>query len=125
MTVLEITSYGRNTLRRLRHEARIVDRTLLPELAPAYELDPFAPTPTLVTGDLPDITLDDLVSISPLPAAAALHALHDVAAILEVMHDGGLVHGDLRPATVFILPDGRAALARSDGAEVRALRRRP
>jgi hypothetical protein len=117
MTVLEITSYGRNTLRRLRQEARIVDRTLLPELAPAYERDPFAPTPTLVTGDLPNITLDDLVGISPLPAAAALHALQDVVAILEAMHDGGLVHADLRPATVFILPDGRAALARSDGAK--------
>lgn len=117
MTVLEIASYGRNTLRRLRQEARIIDPTLLPALAPAYELDPFAPTPTLVAGNLPNITLDDLISISPLPAAAVLHALHDVAATLEAMHDGGLVHGDLRPATVFILPGGRAALARPDGAK--------
>jgi hypothetical protein len=112
MTVLEITSYGRNTLRRLRIEARLIDPTRTPGLAPAYELDRCAATPTLVSGDLPDITLDDLVSISPLPAAAALHALQDVAATLEAMHDGGLVHGDLRPATVLVLPDGRAALAK-------------
>ncbi|KAA1419392.1 hypothetical protein F0U44_13230 [Nocardioides humilatus] len=114
MTVLEITNYGRNTLRRLRLEARILDASLQPRLAPAYELDPNAPTATLVTELLPDLTLDDLVSISPLPAAAALHALRDVAATLHAMHECGLVHGALRPAGVFILPDGRAALARPD-----------
>ncbi|RHW28261.1 hypothetical protein D0Z08_04575 [Nocardioides immobilis] len=116
MTVLEITTYGRNTLRRLRREARIVDPSLVPGLAPAYEIDRLSPTPVLVTEDLPDITLDDLVSMSPLPAAAALHALQDVAATLEAMHANGVVHGDLRPSTVFILPDGRAALARPDTA---------
>jgi hypothetical protein len=111
MTVLEITSYGRNTLRRLRRELRILDPMATPGLAPAYELDRFAPTPTLVTGDLPDVTLDDLVSISPLPAAAAIHSLQDVADTLEAMHDSGLAHGALRPDAVFVLPDGRAALA--------------
>lgn len=116
MTVLEITNYGRNTLRRLRLEARIVNAGLQPGLAPAYELDPIAPTATLVTELLPDITLDDLVSVSPLPAAAALHALRDVAGTLHAMHECGLVHGALRPAGVLILPDGRAALARPDRA---------
>jgi len=117
MTVLEITSYGCNTLRRRRHELRIIDPTAMPDLAPAYELDRFGSTSTLVAADLPNITLDDVVSISPLPAAAALHALHDVADTLEAMHDGGLVHGDLRPSTVFVLPDGRAALARPEASE--------
>lgn len=113
MTVLEISTYGRNTLRRLRREARIMQGAI-PHLVPAYELDPYAPTRTLISEYLPDVTLDDLVSISPLPAAAALHALQDVAHTLTAMHECGLVHGDLRPATVFILPDGRAALARPE-----------
>lgn len=120
MTVIEISSYGCNTLRRLRREARILDPALLPDLTPAYEIDRFAVTPTLMSGDLPDVTLDDLVSISPLPAAAALHALHDVAATLEALHDSGLAHGDVRPSTVLVLPDGRAALARSDAARAPA-----
>jgi len=114
MTVLEITTYGCNTLRRLRREARIVNPTAVPQLAPAYELDRCSQTAALLTEYLPDVTLDDLVSISPLPAAAALHALQDVAETLDAMHECGLVHGDLRPAAVFILPDGRAALARPD-----------
>jgi hypothetical protein len=113
MSVLEITTYGRNTLRRLRREARLVDVEAVPHLAPAYEIDPCAAT-TVVTEYLPDLTIDDLVGISPLPAAAALHALRDVARTLQAMHECGIVHGDLRPASVFILPDGRAALARPE-----------
>lgn len=112
MAVLEITTYGRNTLRRRRREARLVGGSRSPGLAPAYELDPCAATPTLLTEDLPDVTLDDLVGISPLPAAAALHALRDVARTLEAMHGCGLVHGELGPRSVFVLPDGRAALSR-------------
>lgn len=111
MSVLEITTYGRNTLRRLRLEARLVAATPTPGLARACERDPFSPSPALMTELVPDVTLDDLVSIAPLPAAAALHALQDVARTLEAMHECGLVHGDLRPATVYVLPDGRAALA--------------
>ncbi|MEZ0577979.1 hypothetical protein [Nocardioides sp. MH1] len=114
MTVLEIATYGRNTLRRRRLEARILEPAVQPGLAPAYELDPRAPTATLLTELLPDVTLDDLVGVSPLPAAAALHALRDVAATLHAMHECGLVHGDLRPSGVLVLPDGRAALARCD-----------
>lgn len=116
MTVLEITDYGRNTLRRRRLEARLLDAYIQPSLAPAYELDRGATTATLVTELLPDITIDHLVGISPLPAAAALYALRDVAGTLHAMHECGLVHGDLRAAGVLILPDGRAALARPDTA---------
>jgi hypothetical protein len=111
MSVLEITTYGRDTLRRLRRELRIIDPELMPNLALAFELDPSAPTATLVTEDLPDITLDDLISIAPLPAAAVLHALRDIAGILQAMHACGLVHGHLRPSSVYVMPDGRAALA--------------
>lgn len=116
MNVLEISTYGRNTLRRRRQELRIIDPCAMPNLAPAFELDPAAPTATLVAEDLPDITLEDLIGISPLPAAAVLHALQDVARILEAMHACGLVHGHLRPSAVYVMPDGRAALARRPGA---------
>lgn len=111
MSVLEITTYGRNTLRRLRIEARLVAATPAPGLAWACERDRSSPTPALVSEYVPDVTLDDLISIAPLPAAAALHALQDVARTLDAMHACALSHGDLRPGTVYVLPDGRAALA--------------
>ena len=87
-----------------------------PGLAPAWELDPVSTTPSLLIGDLPDISLADLAAVSALPAAAALCALHDVAATLDAVHDSGLAHGDLRASKVYVLPDGRAALARPDAA---------
>ena len=114
MTDLVTTSYGRNTLRRLRSELRIMEPSATPGLAAAWELDPVAPTPTLMTGDLPDLSLADLVAVSPLPAAAVLCALHDVAATLDAVYDSGLAHGDLRASTIYVLPDGRAVLARPD-----------
>ncbi len=118
MTPLVITSYGRNTLRRLRSELRIIDPSAAPRLAAAWELDPVSPTPTLLDDDLPDLSLADLVAVSALPAAAVLCALHDVAATLEAVHDSGLAHGDLRASTVYVLPDGRAALAQPDAPRV-------
>lgn len=115
MSLLEITTYGCNTLRRLRLEARLLAATPAPGLARACERDPMSPKASLVTEYVPNVSLDDLTSIAPLPAAAALHALQDVASTLAAMHECGLVHGDLRPATVYVLPDGRTALAHPHG----------
>ncbi|PWN02048.1 hypothetical protein DJ010_16095 [Nocardioides silvaticus] len=108
-----ITSSGRETLRRLRSASRHADRPT-PDPVAAWELDPDGTTPTLRTDDLPALTLADLVATSPLPAVAALSALRDVAATLDAVYATGVGHGDLRPATVLVLPDGRAALARPD-----------
>ncbi len=121
MTPLVITAYGRNTLRRLRSELLLIDPSATPRLAAAWELDPVSPTPNLVTGDLPDISLADLAAVSALPAAAVLCALDDVAATLDAAHGSGLAHGELRASTVYVLPDGRAALAQPEAA--RAVKR--
>ncbi len=106
---LYVISTGRNALRRLRREARIL-AAAEPSVARAYDLDPFADTATLVMEYVPGVTLDDLLEVSPLPAPAALDALRDVAETLRAMHESGLVHGNLGPSTVYVLPDGRAAL---------------
>lgn len=58
------------------------------------------------------VTLADLLEAGPLPAAAALDALRDVAEELRARweeHTG--THGDLKPWTVVVLPHGRATLA--------------
>ena len=108
-----ITSSGRETLRRLGSASHRADRPT-PEPIAAWALDDGDPTPTLRTDDLPAVTLADLVATSPLPAVAALSALRNVAATLDAVYATGVGHGDLRPATVLVLPDGRAALARPD-----------
>lgn len=106
---LYVISTGRNALRRLRREARLLADTE-PAVARAYDLDPMADTATLVMEYVPGVTLDDLVAVSTLPAAAALDALRDVAETLRAMHESGLVHGNIGPAAIYVLPDGHAAL---------------
>ncbi len=106
---LYVISTGRNALRRLRREARLL-ADAEPAVARAYDLDPMADTATLVMEYVPGVTLDDLVAVSTLPAAAALDALRDVAETLRAMHESGLVHGNLGPSAIYVLPDGHAAL---------------
>lgn len=114
MTDLAVTSYGRTTLRRLRSELLVIDPSATPRLGAAWELDPVSPSPTLVTGDLPDVSLADLMAVSALPAAAVLCALDDVAATLDAAHASGLAHGALQASAIYVLPDGRTALARPE-----------
>ncbi|HEU4418281.1 MAG TPA: FHA domain-containing serine/threonine-protein kinase [Planctomycetota bacterium] len=47
----------------------------------------------------------------PLPWEELLPILRDVTAALQVAHDSGLVHRDVKPANVLLTSDGRAKLA--------------
>jgi hypothetical protein len=64
----------------------------------------------LVMEYVPGGTLADLAAGGPLPARQALPILADVAEALRSMADQGVVHRDIKPNNVFVLPDGSAKL---------------
>ncbi|MCO1656763.1 protein kinase domain-containing protein [Pseudonocardia humida] len=59
----------------------------------------------LLDGDLVEQVRDR----GPLPPAAAVEVIEQVAAALDAVHDAGLVHGDLRPSKVLVREVPRTA----------------
>lgn len=55
-------------------------------------------------------TLAERLSGGPLPLGDALRITADVARGLQAAHDAGIVHRDVKPANIFLTPDGRAQL---------------
>jgi serine/threonine protein kinase len=55
-------------------------------------------------------TLAERLSHGPLALNDALRITADVARGLQAAHDAGIVHRDVKPANIFLTPDGRAQL---------------
>ncbi len=115
MTHLAITSYGRNTLRRVRSELRLIDRV---SDTPAGRCVGAGPGLADAHTDRPTTSR---TSASPTwsrsprcrpPRSCAPCTTWPPRSTRS--HDSGFAHGDLRASTVYVLPDGRAALARPD-----------
>jgi serine/threonine-protein kinase len=64
----------------------------------------------LVMEYVPGSALDAMLRDGPLPPAAALRVLGDVADALTVAAERGIVHRDIKSANVFVQPDGSAKL---------------
>jgi serine/threonine protein kinase/tetratricopeptide (TPR) repeat protein len=53
-------------------------------------------------------TLRDRLAQGPVPIAAALRIIADIADALEEAHEKGIIHSDLKPANVMLTQKGRA-----------------
>ncbi|MDC7122500.1 hypothetical protein OMK64_13245 [Cellulomonas fimi] len=102
-TVLDdVTAARVERLRSLRHDH-------LPVL---HDVVPLGPGRTaLLVEHLPGPTLAELRSQrAPLSDGEAVTVAVPVASALATLHDAGLAHGAVSPATVVVRPDGRPAL---------------
>lgn len=102
-TVLDdVTAARAERLRRLRHEH-------LPVVHDVVEIGPGRTA--LVVEHVPGPTLAELRSQrAPLSDGEAATVAIPVASALGALHDAGLAHGGVSPATVVVRPDGRPAL---------------
>jgi outer membrane protein assembly factor BamB len=75
--------------------------------APVIDADPDAQTPWLATAYLPGMSLQEAVQRhGPLPLASVWALAGGLAEALQAIHRAGVVHRDLTPANVILLPDG-------------------
>jgi diguanylate cyclase (GGDEF)-like protein/PAS domain S-box-containing protein len=99
---------------RLEHEAYVLERlgtdTFRPLLASGYENGRFYLVQPRIAGE----TLQDRLAGGPLPLTGALQVAIDVLGALQLAHDQGVFHRDVKPANVIIgdhAPDGAAGRA--------------
>src|SRR5215831_821698 len=88
---------------RFTREAQVLASLNHPNIAAIYGVEDRALVMELVEGS----TLAEQVSAGPIPLEEALPIARQIAEALEYAHERGLVHGDLKPATVKVTSEGR------------------
>jgi len=97
------------TDRRLRfeREARAAARLSHPNLVAIFDVGEHQGTPFLVTELLPGETLQRVLQRGPLPPTRTLALGLQLAAGLAAAHAAGVIHRDLKPGNVMVLPGDR------------------
>lgn len=110
--VLKVRAEGPERLaacQRLEREAQVLPHFRHRHVVRLHEVLFVAAGPCLVLEDLGDQPLDELPELEGDPDTAVPLMLQ-VAEALQFLHDGGLIHKDVKPSNVMRTPDGRAVL---------------
>lgn len=101
---------GSEALERFRREAIVLAGLEHPAVVRVYDFRSEDGDAVLVMEYVEGASLLDLMERGPVPVAAALKALSDVADALTAGAGHGIAHRDVKPGNVFVLPDGHAKL---------------
>ena len=91
---------------RLRREARAAAALSHPGIATVYALEEFDNALFIVSEYVPDNTLRDEVTTSPLGVELLLDTAVQISRALAAAHQQGVVHRDLKPENVIRTTDG-------------------
>jgi serine/threonine-protein kinase len=98
--------------RRFEREGRIAASLRHPHIVEVVDAGETDGLPYLASRLVVGRTLAQRIDESgPLPDAELVRVLSEVATALDVLHERGLVHRDVKPANVMLDDDGHAALA--------------
>jgi serine/threonine-protein kinase len=109
-------------LDRFAREAKAAGRCMHPNLVTVFDYLIERETPYLVMEFVDAETLGDRLARGPLPSIAEIDALMaQILAGLGAIHGAGIVHRDVKPANIMLLPDGRVKIADFGVARVESL----
>ena len=107
--------------RRFEREAQVTSRVPHRNLVAIYDLIPGDATTHqryLLLEYVRGGTLADRLRREPVPLDEALRVVADVARGLHEAHEEGIVHRDIKPASIFLTVDGRAKVGRWGDARI-------
>nr|HEX4317001.1 serine/threonine-protein kinase [Kofleriaceae bacterium] len=103
--VLHADATDAESLARFRHEAEIASRLGHPNIVQVHDFNVLADgTPYLVLEYLVGETLAARLARGPLAVDAALTIVRQVGSALQAAHREGVVHRDLKPGNIFLVP---------------------
>ena len=97
--------------RRFEREARIAASVVHPHIVDVVEVGEADGRPFLASRLVEGRTLAERIADGRLAPPAVVRVVAELASALDVLHERGLVHRDVKPANVILDHDGRALLA--------------
>jgi len=95
-------------LSRFQREAKLLASLHHPNIATVFGFHEHDGIRFLVMELIEGRDLADRISAGPLPLDHSLRIADQVANALEVAHENGVIHRDMKPANVLVTPDGTA-----------------
>ncbi len=93
-------------LARFQREAKVLASLNHPGIGAIYGLEEATGHQYLVLEYVEGETLADRLAKGPIPVDEALPMARQIAEALEVAHEKGVIHRDLKPGNVMVTPDG-------------------
>jgi predicted Ser/Thr protein kinase len=90
------------------NEAKIIAKMNQENIVQVYDIEERYRTVFIIMERLTGMALDDLLrSVHRLPVKRVLHFLIQIAKGLQYAHQQGIVHQDIKPGNIFLLPDDK------------------
>ncbi len=110
-TITQGVAGDENMLARFYEEGRRTGRLNHPNIVTVYDLGDDEGTPYIVMERVEGEPLDKLIrSEAPIPLVERLAIVQQVCAALGYAHRHNVIHRDVKPANIFVQPDGSAKL---------------
>lgn len=97
---------GHEFMERFKREAQAAGRLIHPNVVTVFEYGHHEETPYLVLEFIPGCELREIMDEGPMELGVARGIFQQMLSGMGVAHAAGIVHRDIKPQNIFVMPDG-------------------